>query len=59
MLCKASITDIDLLIGVGLDKNVQEISADVFKTGKIIFDDAIEKLSDPVISDKLSDKLVK
>ena len=34
ILCKASITDIDLLIGVGLDKNVQEISVDVLKQVK-------------------------
>ena len=46
MLCKA-ITDIDILIGVGLDKNVQEISEDEFKAGKIIFNDAIEKLGAP------------
>ena len=46
MLCKA-ITDIDILIGVGLDKNVQEISEDEFKAGKRIFNDAIEKLCAP------------
>ena len=46
MLCKA-ITDIDILIGVGLDKNVQEISEDEFKAGKRIFNDAIEKLGAP------------
>ena len=46
MLCKA-ITDIDILIGVGLDKNVQEISEDEFKAGKIIFNDAIERLGAP------------
>ena len=46
MLCKA-ITDIDILIGVGLDKNVQEISEDEFKAGKRIFNDAIEKIGAP------------
>ena len=46
MLCKA-ITDIDILIGVGLDKNVQEISEDEFKAGKRIFNEAIEKLGAP------------
>ena len=46
MLCKA-ITDIDILIEVGLDKNVQEISEDEFKAGKRIFNDAIEKLGAP------------
>ena len=38
---------IDILIGVGLDKNVQEISEDEFKAGKRIFNDAIEKLGEP------------
>ena len=47
MLCKEAITDIDILIGVGLDKNVQEISEDGFKAGKRIFNDAIEKLGAP------------
>ena len=53
MLCKA-ITVIDLLIGVGLDKNCQEISADESKAGKRIFSDAIEKLGEPspVVLDK-------
>ena len=37
-----AITDIDLLIGVGLDKNIMEISADEFKAGKRIFDDAMD-----------------
>ena len=46
MLCKA-ITDLDLLNGVGLDKNVQEISGDEVNAGKRIFVDAIEKLSEP------------
>ena len=45
-LCKA-ITDIDILIGVGLDKDVQEISEDEVKAGKRIFNDAIEKLGAP------------
>ena len=51
-----AITDIDLLIGVGLDKNVQEISADEFKAGKRIFDDVMESEPIPVESEKLITK---
>ena len=47
-----AITDIDLLIAVGLDKNVQEISSDEFKAGKRIFDDCSESIT-PVESEKL------
>ena len=43
-----AITDIDLLIAVGLDKNVQEISSDEFKAGKRIFDDVMESEPEPV-----------
>ena len=43
-----AITDIDLLIGVGLDKNIMEISADEFKAGKRIFDDAMDTEPVPV-----------
>ena len=57
MLCKA-ITDIDLLIGVGLDNNVQEIPADRFKAGERIFTDAIEKLGEPTPVVTNPDKLI-
>ena len=42
------ITDIDLLIGVGLDKNIKEISADEFKAAKRIFDDAMDTEPTPI-----------
>ena len=48
-----AITDIDLLIAVGLDKNVQEISSDEFKAGKRIYDDVMESEPIPVESEKL------
>ena len=51
-----AITDINLLIAVGLDKNVQEISSDEFKAGKRIYDDVMESEPIPVESEKLITK---